>query len=87
MLENVDDFVLYSSTLDGLETQIKKLVSWCRKINLKLSPAKFRLNTAVRFSGSVVSSERIKNNSVVFLDPPDLRVLAITEMKTPTNKR
>ena len=40
-LKNVDDFMLYASTLEGLEAKIKKLVKWCRKINLKLSPAKF----------------------------------------------
>ena len=37
-LKNIDDFLLFSDTLEGLEEQIKKLIQLCRKINLKLSP-------------------------------------------------
>ena len=42
-LTNIDDFLLYSSTLKGLEDQIGKLMKLCRRINLKLSPSKFSL--------------------------------------------
>ena len=38
VLKNVDDFCVYSDTLEGLEKQIEKLLEMCRKINLKLSP-------------------------------------------------
>ena len=38
LLKNVDNFCVYSDTLEGLEKQIEKLLQMCRKINLKLSP-------------------------------------------------
>ena len=44
ILKNVDDFCVYSDTLEGLEEQIDKLFQMCRKINLKLSPSKFSLS-------------------------------------------
>ena len=69
VLKNIDDFLIYANTLEELEEQIMKLVKLCRNINLKLSPAKFRLNTAVKFSGSIISSEKMKENICVFLDP------------------
>ena len=50
-LKNIDNFLLYSSTLKGLEDQIGKLMKLCRRINLKLSPAKFSLSEAVKFGG------------------------------------
>ena len=59
----------------------------CRKINLKLAPSKFSLSTAVKFGGTIISAEKIKDNSVIFLDPPDSRILAVTEMETPKNKK
>ena len=34
-------------------------MEWCKKINLKLSPKKFRINTTVKFSGMIVSAEKI----------------------------
>ena len=32
-------------------------------------------------------AKKIKDNSVIFLDPPDSRILAVTEMETPKNKK
>ena len=86
-MKNIDDFCVYGRTLEDLEVQIKKLVKMCRKINLKLAPSKFSLSTAVKFGGTIISAEKIKDNSVIFLDPPDSRVLAVTEMATPKNKK
>ena len=57
------------------------------KINLKLSPSKFTLSTAVKFGGTIISAEKIKDNSIIFLDPPDNRILAVTEMERPKNKK
>ena len=76
VLKNVDDFCVHSDTLEDLEKQIEKLLQMCRKINLKLSPSKFSLSTAVKFGGTVISSQKIKNNQIIFLDPPDSRILA-----------
>ena len=67
--------------------QIEKLMKLCQKINLKLAPSKFMLNTAVKFGGTIISAEKIKENSVIFLDPPDKRILAVTEMERPKNKK
>ena len=66
VLKNVDDFLLYGTSLKDLEEQIEKLMHLCTKINLKLAPSKFVLNTAVKFGGTVISAEKIKNNSVIF---------------------
>ena len=38
-LKNIDNFLLYSDTLQGLEEQIGKHIKLCRRINLKLSRA------------------------------------------------
>ena len=87
VLKNIDDFCLFGKTLQDLEIQIDKLAKLCKKINLKLSPSKFTLSTAVKFGGTIISAEKIKENSVIFLDPPDNRILAVTEMERPKNKK
>ena len=69
VLKNVDDFCVYSDTLEGLEKQIEKLLQMCRKINLKLSPSKFSLSTATKFGGTVISSKKIKTNQIILFDP------------------
>ena len=51
VLKNIDDFCLFAKTLPELEKQIDKLAKLCEKINLKLSPSKFTLSTAVKFGG------------------------------------
>ena len=62
-------------------------MEWCKRINLKLSPRKFKINSTVKFGEMVVSAEKIQNQSIVFLDPPDGRILALTDMKRPETKR
>ena len=86
-MKNIDDFCLFGKTLPDLEKQIDKLAKLCEKINLKLSPSKFTLSTAIKFGGTVISAEKIKDNSIIFLDPPDNRILAVTEMERPKNKK
>ena len=54
---------------------------------MKLAPSKFSLSTAVKFGGTIISAEKIKENSVIFLDPPDNRILAVTEMEKPKTKK
>ena len=71
--------LLYSSTVKGLEEQIGKLMKLCKRINLKLSPAKFSLSEAVKFGGVIISAEKIKDQSIIFLDPPGARILVLTE--------
>ena len=87
VLKNIDDFCLFGRTLKDLEEQIDKLAKLCKKINLKLAPSKFTLSTAVKFGGTIISAEKIKENSVIFLDPPDNRILAVTEMEQPKTKK
>ena len=87
VLKNIDDFCVFGRTLEDLEIQIEKLIKLCRQINLKLAPSKFSLSTAVKFGGTIISAEKIKENSVIFLDPPDSRILAVTEMETPKTKK
>ena len=67
MLKNIDDFCLFAKTLPELEKQIDKLAQLCEKINLKLSPSKFTLSTAVKFGGTIISAEKIADNSIIFL--------------------
>merc|ERR1711891_66983 len=59
----------------------------CAKINLKLAPSKFKLSNAVKFGGTVISSQRIKDGHVIFIDPPDQRIVAVTEMRNPRTKK
>ena len=87
IVKNVDDFMLFGSTLKDLEMQINKLMKMCAKMNLKLSPSKFRISTAVKFGGTVISSEKIQNGHVIFMDPPDQRIVAVTEMPSPKTKK
>ena len=86
ILKNVDDFCVFSDTLEGLEKQIDKLMKMCESINLKLSPSKFKLSTAVKFGGTVISSQKIGDGHVICLNPPDSHILAVTEMTTPYQK-
>merc|ERR1712215_242924 len=81
VLKTIDNFLLFSETLQGLEEQIGKLIRLCKRINLKLSPTKFTLSKAVKFGGTVISAEKIKGKEIIFLDLPDQRILAITENK------
>ena len=87
IIKNVDDFCLFGSTIEDLENQILKLMKMCSEINLKLSPSKFKLSTAVKFGGTIISSEKIKNGHVIFMDPPDQRIVAVTEMRSPRTKK
>ena len=87
IIKNVDDFCLYGNTIEELEHQITKLMKMCSDINLKLSPSKFKLSSAVKFGGTIISSQKIKDEHVIFLDPPDQRIVAVTEMKTPKTKK
>ena len=52
----------------------------CEDINLKLSPSKFKLSSAVKFGGTIISSQKIKDGHMIFLDLPDQRIVAVTEM-------
>merc|ERR1712105_412120 len=64
-----------------------KLMKLCATINLKLAPSKFRLSTAVKFGGTIISSKRIKEGNIIFIDPPDQRISAVTEMRNPRTKK
>ena len=53
--------MLYASTLKELEIQINKLMVMCAKMNLKLSPAKFKISNAVKFGGTIISSKNFQD--------------------------
>merc|ERR1712236_45017 len=55
----------------------------CKRMNLKLSPVKFKISDCVKFGGTVISSKRLRDGNVIFMDPPDKRVVAVTEMPEP----
>merc|ERR1712002_683922 len=80
IIKNVNDFCIFGSSIQDLEEQIGKLMKMCAKINLKLAPSKFKLSTAVKFWGTVISSQRIKDGNVIFIDPPEQWIIAVTEM-------
>ena len=61
-MKNINDFLLFSDTLEGLEIQIKKLIKLCRKINPKLAPSKFTLYNAVKFVGTIITSKKFKTS-------------------------
>ena len=42
---------------------------------------------SVKFGGTIISSDKIVNQQIVFLDPPDYRILTITEMPEPKSKK
>merc|ERR1712030_273193 len=87
IIKNVDDFCLFGTSIEDLEEQIEKLMKLCATINLKLAPSKFRLSTAVKFGGTIISSKRIKEGNVILIDPPDQRINAVTEMRNPRTKK
>ena len=82
-VKNVDDFMIWAATLEELEVQINKLMAMCKKMNLKLSPAKFKISDSVKFGGTIISSKKIKDGHVIFMDPPDKRVVAVTGSQGP----
>ena len=61
--------------------EIKKLVKLYHRINLKLAPYKFSQSTAVKFGGED------QGHLGDLLDPPDSRILAVTEMETLKTKK
>ena len=68
-------------------TILEKLMKMCSNINLKLAPSKFKLSSAVKSGGTIISSQRIKDGHVIFIDPPDQRIVAVTEMRNPRTKK
>ena len=87
IIKNVDDFCLFGNSIEDLEDQIETLMKMCSDINLKLAPSKFKLSNAVKFGGTIISSQRIKDGHVIFIDPPDQRIVAVTEMRSPGTKK
>ena len=79
--------MLFASTLKYPKIQINKLLVMCAKMNLKLSPSKFRISNAVKFGGTIISSEKIQNGHVIFMDPLDQRIVPVTEMSSPKTKK
>ena len=74
-----DDVLIHGSNKCEHDNAIRRLLSKCRKIGLKLNRDKFKMNMSeVKWMGHVISSQGLKP------DPEKIR--AITEMPTPTSK-
>ena len=73
--------------IEALEDDLVPFLEHCEKKNIKLNPEKFIISEEVVFGGVKISKETIKNNDVVFLDPADGRIAALTELATPRNKK
>merc|ERR1712208_272980 len=55
--------------------------------DIMVPPSKFTLSTAVKFGGTIISAEKVADNSIIYLDPPDNHILAVTEMQRPESTK
>ena len=72
------------------ETELEKLekfMLFAQEKNIKLKPNKFFISHEVKFSGSIVTVERVQNKELIFIQPKGKRNKAFEELKNPTCKR
>ena len=89
-LKNMDDWLIFVETLEELEEleeKILNLMHFCRDKNLKLNPEKLLISEQVEFGGSIISTESVQDESIVFIGPKNKRVKAFESLKKPTNKK
>ena len=69
--KNVDDILTSATNIKQLEDRLKKLLTICRKTNMRLSPSKFQVGSSVVFGGTVIEAQHQKGYSkrTVFLSP------------------
>ena len=67
--KNVDDILTSAGDVRQLEDRLKKLLTICRKRNMKISPSKFQVGSSVVFGGTVIEAQHQKGDSkrTVFL--------------------
>ena len=54
--KNVDDILTAAQDIRQLESRLKKLLTICRKRNMKISPSKFKVVSSVTYGGTVIES-------------------------------
>ena len=86
-LKNMDDWLLFGKTLEELQLKLQNLMQFCKDKNLKLNPTKLIISEEVEFGGSVISSETVEKENVIFIGPKDRRIKAFQELKKPTTKK
>ena len=86
-LKNMDDWLLFGKTLDELQLKLENLMQFCKEKNLKLNPEKLLVSEEVEFGGSVISSETVEKENIIFIGPKDKRIKAFSELKKPTTKK
>ena len=52
--KNVDDIFTSAKDIRQLDARLKKLLTICRKRNMKISPSKFQVGSSVVFGGTIV---------------------------------
>ena len=78
VLNIADDLLVYGSTIEEHDNNLKALLNRCRDVNLTLNPKKLRFKSEnVPFFGNIVTSKGIK--------PDPKKVEAIKAWPTPTN--
>ena len=78
ILNIADDLLVYGSTIEEHDNNLKALLDRCRDVNLTLNPKKLRFKSDnVPFFGNIVTSKGIK--------PDPKKVEAIKSWPTPTN--
>ena len=87
LFKNVDDCLLAARDLSHLEWQIRRLLDWCRKMNLKLNKSKFNLGPSVVFGGVEISSQKMEEGSTVFIDPEKGKIRALIDFPKPKDKK
>ena len=78
VLNIADDLLVYGSTIEEHDNNLKALLNRCRDVNLTLNPKKLKFKSDnVSFFGNIVTSKGIK--------PDPKKVQAIKDWSTPTN--
>ena len=69
--EDSRDLLTYAGDIRQVEDRLKKLLTICRKRNMKISPSKFQVCSSVVFGGTVIEAHQQKGDSkrTVFLSP------------------
>ena len=55
--KNVDDILTSAGNIKQLEDRVKKVLTICRKRNMKISPSKFQVGSSVVFGDTVIEAQ------------------------------
>ena len=74
----VDDIIVYGPTEQELLKTLRQILERCRSLHITISNRKFKVDSTVKFAGSIVSEEGVKPD-------PD-KIKAIREFPTPQDR-